>query len=138
MQSKSIIIKALYRGLKIILKLTPNSPPNDNAQDVERQIYIYMAKYMNEVPNHFLKGLAANKCSMEELMESKNPNFNKHSDFAKIWNRLRGNYIVEYDQELVIKKQIKLLEKEWNTLHHNANLSKEEDLIGFFEFVGNK
>lgn len=77
----------------IVFKITPDSNPNTNSLEVERDVYMFIKRVLGQSSPHFAKGLEIGKCDLQTLFDSDNIFFN--TIFKAKWKQLRGGAIFQ-------------------------------------------
>ncbi len=89
----------------VVFKITPDSNPNTNSLEVERDVYMFVKRVLSQSTPHFAKGLEIGKCELQSLFNSENDFFS--TVFKEKWIQLRGGSIyfnANEDQSLTYNK----------------------------------
>src|SRR4029078_12361660 len=86
--SNSIIIFGNLKGKPVVFKIAADSKPDENALEVERDVYMFVKNVLSLKTPHFTKGLAVESCKLEDIFQS--PNSFLNTEFKKKWQQFRG------------------------------------------------
>jgi serine/threonine protein kinase len=111
--SNSIIVRANYNDQAVVVKITAQSPKDNNSLDIERDLYLFVDKIVTPWSPHFLGGIRAQQCNLGELEGS---TLFRNAEFTAQWNRLRGNLLLTEHKEpdtFIAESKIAQLKREF-------------------------